>query len=88
MDVWTGTYDLADAGLDPITIWVELSRNLAGSSFPIDMTKEGRLALEDRFRAAFTHLESRTGFEGKYYSLSPGQPHYINQDDFKKMVCS
>merc|ERR1719183_215999 len=48
------------------------------------MTKQDRIDMENKLSKAFEKLKAKYG--GRYYSLTPGNPDFINADEYKALV--
>lgn len=79
-----GKLDLTKLGLPALSMRVRVGRNLADFPLPGAMTKQDRINMEEKMRAAFAILISKFG--GRYNSLTPGSPDFINDDEYKALV--
>jgi creatine kinase len=79
-----GKLDITKLGLPPLSMRVRVGRNLADFPLPGAMTKEDRIAMEGKLREAFAVLKK--SFGGRYHSLTPGSPDFINDDEYKALV--
>jgi len=80
----SGILDVRELGLPPLSMRVRVGRNLADFPLPGAMTKEDRVSMESKLSAAFDKLKAKYG--GRYYSLTPGSPDFINDDEYKALV--
>lgn len=88
---WSATAsrcDLADihAALSGVSMRVRVGRNLAAFPLPGAMTKAHRLEFEALMIEAFTTLQRDPKFGGDYLSLTPGSPHAIDEDAYRRRV--
>jgi creatine kinase len=80
----SGILDVTDLGLPPLSMRVRVGRNLADFPLPGAMTKQDRIDMENKLSKAFEKLKAKYG--GRYYSLTPGNPDFINDDEYKALV--
>ncbi len=90
---WSATASRCDlADIDPalngVSMRVRVGRNLAAFPLPGAMTKAHRLELEALVIEAFTTLKADTQFGGDYHSLTPGSPHAIDADAYRRRVAA
>lgn len=81
-----GVLDIAKLGLPALSMRVRVGRNLKDYALPGSMTKEDRIRLENRMMTVFEKLIAMPDFGGSYYSLTPGNPCFIDDDKFKELV--
>jgi hypothetical protein len=82
-----GKLDLTRLGLSGQTsMRVRVGRNLASFPLPGAMTREDRVKLEVTMIAAFKKLMADKSFGGTYYSLTPGSPFQISDQEYHKLV--
>ena len=79
-----GVLDVTKLGLPPLSMRVRVGRNLADFPLPGAMTKADRVNMETKLSGAFAKLKAKYG--GRYYSLTPGSPDFINDDEYKALV--
>lgn len=79
-----GKLDVTKLGLPALSMRVRVGRNLADFPLPGAMTKEDRIALENKMREAFEILKKKFG--GRYHSITPGSPDFINKDEYNALV--
>jgi protein-arginine kinase len=82
-----GKLDLTKLGLSGQTsMRVRVGRNLASFPLPGAMTKEDRVKMEVTMISAFKKLMADKSFGGTYYSLTPGSPFQISDQEYHKLV--
>ncbi|KAJ3272522.1 hypothetical protein HDV01_005473 [Terramyces sp. JEL0728] len=81
-----GKLDLTKLGLNKTSMRVRVGRNLSSFPLPGAMTKEDRVKMENTMINAFKKLIADPSFGGNYYSLTPGSPFQINDQDYNKLV--
>jgi creatine kinase len=81
-----GKLDLANLGLEPCSMRVRVGRNLADFPLPGAMTKDDRINLENRMIDAFKNLIDDENFGGHYYSITPGNPFFIDESKYQELV--
>lgn len=79
-----GKLDVTKLGLPPVSMRVRVGRNLSEFPLPGAMTKADRIAMEAKLSKAFEQLKAKFG--GRYHSLTPGNPDFINADEYKALV--
>ncbi len=87
MGCTNGILDLATLGLGASSMRVRVGRNLATFPLPGSMTKTDRINMEVKMIAAFKNLIADSSFGGQYYSLTPGNPHFINEAKYQELIC-
>lgn len=82
------TLDLSfiDPSLADTSMRVRVGRNLADFALPGAMTRDARVALEERLIAKFDALASTDGFGGSYVSLTPGSRYEISIQRYHDLV--
>ncbi|MEM1234426.1 MAG: phosphagen kinase [Pseudomonadota bacterium] len=81
-----GVLDLANLGLGALSMRVRVGRNLADFPLPGAMTRQDRVALENRMMAAFDVLIANPNYGGGYHSLTPGNPNQISAAQYQELV--
>ena len=79
-----GKLDVTKLGLPPVSMRVRVGRNLADFPLPGAMNKDDRVAMEAKMQIAFKELKKKYG--GRYHSLTPGNPDFINDDEYAALV--
>lgn len=79
-----GKLDVTKLGLPPVSMRVRVGRNLADFPLPGAMTKDDRVAMEAKMQVAFKELKKKYG--GRYHSLTPGNPDFINKAEYDALV--
>jgi creatine kinase len=88
---WSATVSRCDLeDIDPalkgVSMRVRVGRNLAAFPLPGAMTKAHRLEFEALVVKAFATLQGDPQFGGSYLSLTPGSPHEIDEDKYRRRV--
>lgn len=78
--------DIAALGLPPLSMRVRAGRNLKDFPLPGSMTRDDRIQLERKMMAAFELLIARPDYGGRYHSLTPGNPCFIDEPAYQKLV--
>ena len=81
-----GVLDIKKLGLPELSMRVRVGRNLADFPLPGNMTREDRVNMEKKMCKAFDVLKAMPEFGGRYYSLTPGHPDFINDAQYKDLV--
>ncbi len=81
-----GKLDIAKLGLPPLSMRVRVGRNLREFALPGSMTQNDRIRLENRMMAVFDKLIAMPEFGGAYYSLTPGNPAFIDDNKYNELV--
>lgn len=81
-----GKLDLAKLGLPPLSMRVRVGRNLKEFPLPGAMTKQQRVDLEAKMCVAFDKLKAMPEYGGRYNSLTPGHPDFVNKKAYQKLV--
>merc|ERR1719201_2543357 len=79
-----GQLDLTKLGLPPLSMRVRVGRNLSDFKLPGAMSAADRLRMEQKMCVAFEKLKEKFG--GRYHSLTPGHPDFINDDEYNALV--
>jgi len=82
----SGVLDLADLGLPPLSMRVRTGRNLKQFPLPASMTKRDRVAMELAMGEVFSKLIADPAFGGRYVSITPGHPNFIDEAEYNKLV--
>ena len=83
--------DIGELGLGSSSCRVRVGRNLASFPLPGAMTKEQRCEMEEVMSKAYAELASMEmpngqPFGGRYYSLTPGRPDSIDDEQYKELI--
>ncbi len=81
-----GVLDIARLGLPALSMRVRVGRNLKDFPLPGSMTKADRIRLEEKMMAAFQKLIPMSDYGGRYYSLTPGNPCFIDDAKYRELV--
>jgi creatine kinase len=81
-----GKLSLLDFRLPPLSMRVRVGRNLAEFPLPGAMFQDDRVALEKKMQHAFKVLTAMPDYGGRYYSLTPGNPDFIDAETYQKLV--
>ncbi|KAI8899651.1 ATP:guanido phosphotransferase [Globomyces pollinis-pini] len=81
-----GKLDLTKLGLGKTSMRVRVGRNLSSFPLPGSMTKQDRIQMENKMISAFKNLINDPAFGGQYYSLTPSNPYYINNEKYQQLV--
>ncbi len=81
-----GNLDLSKFGLPSLSMRVRVGRNLATFPLPGAMNQKQRVALENQMMEAFKQLIEMPEYGGAYYSLTPGNPNQINDQQYQDLV--
>jgi len=81
-----GKLDLTKLGLGTTSMRVRVGRNLKDFPLPGAMSKEDRIKLEQQMLKAFKNLMADPSYGGRYYSLTPGIPESISDNEYNKLV--
>lgn len=84
----TGDFDLKniDPALADISMRVRVARNTTEFPLPGSMTREQRVAFEERMITVFETLIANPEFGGKYSSLTPGSSHEISEEQYQALI--
>ncbi|PLX35224.1 MAG: arginine kinase [Hyphomicrobiales bacterium] len=83
-----GLLDLAALGLPPLSMRVRAGRNLKDFPLPGAMDRTMRVQLEQRMMAAFEGLIADPAYGGRYHSLTPGNPCFIDERAYDELVAA
>lgn len=61
---------------------VRTGRNLKKYPLPAAMTKEDRINMEKDLKAVFDSLIANPLFGGKYISITPGHPNFVDDKEY------
>ncbi len=78
--------DVGRLGLPALSMRIRTARNLKDFPLPGSMTKEDRIRLEQKMMAAFEMLIEMPDYGGRYYSLTPGNPCFIDDGTYDELV--
>ena len=79
--------DLTKLGLSDISMRVRVGRNLAEFPLPGAMSAAQRTEMEQKLSSlVFNKLIEKPEYGGKYYSLTPGHPNHITDEEYNKLV--
>jgi len=81
-----GVLDLSNLGLPALSIRVRTGRNLKRFPLPGSMTKQDRIDMEKAMGKVFDQLISMPEYGGRYVSITPGHPNFINQAEYQALV--
>ncbi len=78
--------DVGSFGLHDLSMRIRTARNLKDFPLPGSMTSDDRVRLEQKMMAAFNTLIAMPEYGGRYYSLTPGNPCFIDDQQYKQLV--
>ena len=78
--------DLAHLGLPALSMRVRVGRNLKKFPLPGAMSKDEREGLEKEMGKVFDTLIADPDFGGRYVSITPGHPNFVDQDEYNQLV--
>jgi protein-arginine kinase len=81
-----GVLDLSKLGLPALSMRVRTGRNLNKYPLPASMTQADRENMEKDMGKVFEKLISDPAFGGKYVSITPGHPNFIDDKGYKELV--
>ena len=81
-----GVLDIAKLGLPAMSLRVRTARNLKDFPLPGSMSKQDRMRLEQRMMAVFETFIAMPGYGGRYCSITPGNPCFIDDAEYKYLV--
>lgn len=81
-----GVLDLSALGLPELSMRVRVGRNLKAFPLPGAMSKTERCNMENFMLKAFEQLIDMPEYGGKYCSFTPGHPHFVNEQEYQKLV--
>ena len=79
-----GKLDLEKLGLPALSMRVRVGRNLSDFKLPGAMSAADRLRMEQKMCLGFEKLKEKFG--GRYHSLTPGHPDFIDDGEYKALV--
>jgi creatine kinase len=74
--------DFAKLGLEAVSMRVRTGRNLNKYPLPGAMTKEDRVNMEKDMGKVFEALIENPEYGGKYVSITPGHPNFIDDEEY------
>lgn len=83
-----GTLSLTDLGLPALSMRVRTGRNLSKYPLPGAMTLDDRKNMENEMLGVFNVLISMPEYGGRYVSITPGHPNFINEGEYNELVKS
>jgi creatine kinase len=81
-----GVLDLANLGLPALSVRARVGRNFNKFPLPGAMTKQDRIDMEKLMGKAFEVLIADPEFGGKYNSITPGHPNFIDEAAYNQLV--
>ena len=81
-----GKLDLTKIGLPALSMRVRTGRNLNKFPLPGSMTKQVRMDLEIEMGKVFDKLIAMPEFGGRYVSITPGHPNFIDDAEYQDLV--
>lgn len=78
--------DLSRLGLPALSMRIRCGRNLEDFPLPGSMSRQDRIRLEGKMMAAFEKLIGMPEYGGRYYSLTPGNPYFIDEATYQDLV--
>lgn len=81
-----GVLDIGKLGLPALSMRVRVGRNLKDFALPGSMTKDDRVRLENKMMSVFDTLIAMPEYGGAYYSLTPGNSCFIDDDKYNELV--
>ena len=81
-----GTLDLGALGLGATSMRIRTARNLKRFPLPGSMNMQQRIELEAELGKVFAKLYQMEGFGGRYYSITPGHPDFIDEAQYQRLV--
>jgi len=81
-----GKLDITKLGLPPLSIRVRTGRNLTRFPLPGSMTKQDRIDMEKTMGKVMDQLISMPQYGGRYVSITPGHPNFIDQTEYQALV--
>ena len=82
----SGKLDISQIGLPPLSMRVRTGRNLKKFPLPASMTQQQRVDLEIAMGKVFDRLISMPDYGGRYVSITPGHPNFINTAEYDQLV--
>jgi len=81
-----GVLDIAKLGLPELSMRVRVGRNLSDYPLPGNMTQDDRVNLELKMCKAFEVLKGMPEYGGRYHSLTPGHPDFVDAAAYDDLV--
>lgn len=81
-----GKLDVSRLGLGALSMRIRTGRNLKSFPLPGAMTQEDRVNMEKAMGEVFKSLIANPDFGGKYVSLTPGHPNFIDEAEYNELV--
>ena len=81
-----GVLDIGKLGLPALSMRVRTGRNFSKFPLPGSMTQGGRCNMENFALAAFEKLIAMPEYGGKYVSITPGHPNFIDEAEYQQYV--
>ena len=81
-----GKLDLSKLGLPALSMRVRTGRNLKEFPLPGSMAKEDRIQMELAMGKVFDQLISMPEFGGRYVSITPGHPNFVDEAEYNELV--
>ncbi|MEP1208269.1 MAG: phosphagen kinase [Rhizobiaceae bacterium] len=78
--------DITKFGLGPLSLRIRVGRNFSDLPLTSAMSRDDRLALEDRMSAVFDQLQEVETLAGTYHSLTPGHPRQLSPEQYQQLV--
>ena len=78
--------DLSNLGLPSLSVRVRTARNLNRFPLPGSMTRQDRVDMEKAMGKVFHQLISMPEYGGRYVSITPGHPNFIDQTEYQSLV--
>jgi len=78
--------DLTSLGLPPLSMRVRVGRNLKKYPLPASMTRDDRVNLENDMKKVFDELVKNPDFGGRYNSITPGSPDFVDEAGYQSLV--
>lgn len=73
-------------GLEKVSMRVRTGRNLQKFPLPGSMTKDERIKMEQEMKKVFDVLIADKNYGGKYVSITPNHPNFINKEEYDSLV--
>jgi creatine kinase len=81
-----GKLDMTALGLEKVSMRVRTGRNLQKFPLPGSMTKDERIKMEQEMKKVFDVLIADKNYGGKYVSITPNHPNFINKEEYDSLV--
>jgi len=82
----SGNLDLSELGLPALSMRVRTGRNLKKYPLPGAMTEDDRRNMENDMTVVFKELIADPAFGGRYVSITPGHPNFIDSAEYDRLV--